>query len=82
MRFTLTAVAVHEAFENYVRLIMAGGANNPNTYGPAQAPAHLDAVRYAEDPSLLGSGLETRTSRSKNCDVRQQPELFLNQVCP
>jgi hypothetical protein len=73
--FSLAGVAVHEVYEHFKRF-EASGPYDPNTFGPARYPAHSDAVRFTEDPALLGAGLPSRTSRSPYCDTDPAPRDF------
>jgi hypothetical protein len=72
--FSLDGVAVHEVYEHFERF-RAAGPYNPNSFGPARYPAHFNAVRFAEDPALLGAGRASRSSRSLVSGIDGQPDL-------
>ena len=66
-QYTLAGVAVHEVVEAYVHF-KAAGPYNTATWGPTQDRAHDFAVAHAEDPVYWATGLNSRTSRSPNCN--------------
>jgi hypothetical protein len=70
--YDLPAVVLHEVHESYSALQIGNPALNASNYLGLHGPA----VRYAEDPALLGRGLQSRTSRSVNCSVGPRPLPF------
>lgn len=61
VNYTLPALVVHEVHESYN--FMRAGHNTP-VEGGYYSRFHPLAVRDAEDPALLGSGMPSRTARS------------------
>jgi RHS repeat-associated protein len=71
--YTMEGLVAHEVYEEGMYQFQgATRSGNPSFYGWA----HTAAVRYAEDPTYAGAGVQTRTSRSKNCDVFPRPNPF------
>ncbi len=58
--YQVEAAAVHEVFESY-GLLMNG---NVRAEGEIYDNWHRAAIKYAEDPALLGAGLPSRTART------------------
>ena len=79
-KYTLAGVAVHEVHEQYAKNVLYG-ATRPNT--GSYDSIHTNAVRHAEDPVYLASGLLSRTARTPGCNVaRAKPVPFsAGQVC-
>jgi hypothetical protein len=70
--YSLTGVVAHEVHEGYERLKYGHGSNTK--MGRIYPYVHGRAVRYGEDPALLGGGLPSRTSRSPGCNVGPRPQ--------
>ncbi len=62
VNYQLEAAVVHEVFESYGFLLNG----NPRIGDDDELydSWHRAAIRYAEDPALLGAGLRSRTSRT------------------
>ena len=78
--YDLASVVVHEVHEAYGAMTQFG---NRLLSGEEYRRVHDPAVRYAENPALLGGGFSTRTSRSPGCNVGLRPNpLGSRRVCP
>jgi len=73
-QLTLESVVAHEVHEQYTRLTSFGTTwMTSSAHGQNASARHADAVRFAENPTLLGQGYTTRTSRSPQCNVSGFP---------
>jgi hypothetical protein len=61
VNYTLAGNVAHEVHESYNFMLVGHNSTVESGYYPRLHPL---AVRYAEDPALLGSGLPSRTSRA------------------